>query len=52
MVFAIEPEAERAARLTRLAIGAGLQRAFDRVLDEPMPRQWLELLRQRDDSHD
>jgi hypothetical protein len=43
-------EASReAARVGRNGVGAGLRRAFDDVTRQPVPDQWLKLLRRADD---
>ncbi len=38
-----------AARVGRNGVGAGLRRSLDDVTREPVPDQWLALLRRADD---
>jgi hypothetical protein len=45
-----EREASReAARVGRNGVGAGLRRSFDDVTRQPVPDQWLALLRRADE---
>jgi hypothetical protein len=38
-----------AVRIGRKGVGAGLRRMFDDVTRQPVPDQWLELLRRAED---
>jgi hypothetical protein len=43
-------EASReAARVGRNGVGAGLRRSFDDLVRQPVPEQWLALLRRAED---
>jgi hypothetical protein len=45
-----EREASReAARIGRNGVGAGLRRRFDELTRQPVPDQWLALLRRADE---
>ena len=40
-----------AARIRREGVGAGLRRKYDDLTRQPVPDQWLALLRRADDIH-